>query len=117
MLLLFDKIPIAKYWNAYDDVKKNEPTISNQTEAPYLKPKLIVSPLPGWWPGVDQDPLPSRDHESDDDDVVLSMEKNYYNKLNWGVQNLFSEAFKANTSDLLSVLIEHLMRRLHNHLY
>ena len=23
MLPYFDKIPIAKYWNAYDDVKKN----------------------------------------------------------------------------------------------
>ena len=60
----------AKYWNAYDDVKKNKTTISNQIEAPYLKPKLTVSILPGRWPDIDQYPLSGQEHEPVNDDAA-----------------------------------------------
>ena len=61
---------IAKYWYAYDDVKKKKTIISNQIEAPYLKPKLTASPLPSRWPDIGQYPLSGQDHEPVNDDAA-----------------------------------------------
>jgi len=44
-------------------VKKKKTIISNQIEAPYLKPKLTASPLPSRWPDIDQYPLSGQDHK------------------------------------------------------